>query len=146
MARIHLHSTIRRGQTAAGRHLVDMAAFQPRLGVRWQKMDIPMRDADELSPVESTLAIRGCYCAVGVDNLILAHAKLARPDANQLLLELLRSVEGGPTKHDCHAASYRRITRQAFERVRSYHADAIGIDLQNLADDGSDKGLVALAR
>src|SRR5208283_3599264 len=112
MARIHLHTAIGRGQAAPGRHLVDMAAFQPRLGVRWQEMDIPMRDADELSPVETTLASRGCYCAASVDDHILAHSKLARTNSNQLLLDLLRSVEGGTPEHDRHAASYRRITRQ----------------------------------
>ena len=99
-----------------------------------------MRDADEISPVEATLPPSRLHRAVSVDDHVLAHAELVRADANQLLLELLRGVEGGATEHDRHAAADRRIARQAFKRVRPYHADAVGVDLQDLADRRSRPG------
>ena len=69
-----------------------------------------------------------------------------RGDRDELGLELLRRMKSRAAQHDRHAAADRRVGGQARQRIRPHDADQIRIDLQHLADHGSDQRLVALPR
>ena len=49
-ARIHLHAAVGGRQTPAGRHLHHVREGEPRLGVGWQAMEMPVGDGHEFGP------------------------------------------------------------------------------------------------
>ena len=56
--------------------------------------------------------------AVLVGDALGRHAEVVRGDGDELVLELLRRMEGRAAEHDRHAAADRAVARQRIERVR----------------------------
>ena len=72
-----------------------------------------MGDGHEIDPAEPVDGSAVGHRAVCIDDFVLGQAEIVRADVDELVLELLRGVEGGATEHDRHAAADRRVGRQA---------------------------------
>ena len=63
-----------------------------------------MADGDELGPGALLVRRRRVeHVAVFIGQALGRHAEIVRSDGNELVLELLRRVEGGTPEHDRHA-------------------------------------------
>src|SRR5262249_4231824 len=115
-AGIHLHASICRRQSAAGRDLIDVSDRKAWLQAFRQPVEITVGDSDELFPGEPLIRRRPVIdVALLVDCAFSRNAEVVRAYGREFGFELLGRMKSRTPEHYRHAAADRTIAWQRIE-------------------------------